>query len=111
MAMLVTKDDPEPIGTAILTANDSRFAIGPVPSGEYLLVAFSAEAKVGNGGLENVDKIRTGHVPVTLASADVSNVVLSIEPARTVHLRGKVRVDPATPTVDLSGLYVKLDPA
>ncbi|MFL6300854.1 MAG: hypothetical protein ACJ71N_09640, partial [Terriglobales bacterium] len=112
MAMLVTKDDPEPIGTAVLSANEPRFAIGPVPSGEYLLVAFSAEAKVGNGGLENVDKIRTGHVPVTVASADASNVVLSIEPTRTVHLAGKVRVDHAPPGgVDLRGLYVTLDPA
>jgi hypothetical protein len=110
VATLIRKDNSEPAGTATLTAKDSAFAIGPAPPGEYWLVAFSAEVRVGD--TRNLEKFRIGHVPVTVVAADVPNTIVSLESSETLRLPGKIRLDPSPPlAVDLRELYVSLDPA
>ena len=110
VAMLVTKDAGDSVGNAMLSPGAATFSIGPVPPGEYELIAFSAEVNGAAMGEPNVSSMRVGHDPVKVANADLAGVNISLEKREPLHVAGKIRVSPAPPTVpDLSHLYLNFD--
>ncbi|MFL6300044.1 MAG: carboxypeptidase-like regulatory domain-containing protein, partial [Terriglobales bacterium] len=112
MAMLISKEWREPVGTAMLSPKDPSFEIGPVPPGSYQLVAFSAEI-TGTGTMsQGLQNFKTGHELVNVAGANVSNVVVNLGSQNTVEVPGKIHVNPAPPAaVDLSRFYVTFESA
>src|SRR5438270_6735809 len=110
-AMLISKDGDTIAGTTMLSAAEPIFFIGPVPPGDYQLVAYSAEIWAGMTR-EDVQNVRTGHQPVKVISSDVLNLTLTLDAKPPVQLAGRVRLDPAPATaVDLRRLFVTFDPS
>ena len=112
MVMLIDKNGDEPSGTAMISAKDPYFSIGPVPPGEYHVIAFSAKIKEPGSPNQSVENVKMGHVSQEVVAADIPNATVNLTTRTPVQIQGKIRLDPAPPSpVDVRGLFVTFDSA